>query len=78
MKRQLEGLLRRALRTAVAAGDLNVEVPDRIALEEPADPSFGDAAANVAMVLAKQAGRSPRSIAQAIVAHLDDPREALP
>jgi hypothetical protein len=46
MKRQLEGLLRRALRTAVAAGDLSVDVHDRIAHEEPADPSFGDAAAN--------------------------------
>jgi len=73
MKRQLEGLLRRALSTAVAAGDLSVDVPDRIALEEPADPAFGDAAANVAMVLAKRTGTSPRVIAEAIVAHFDDP-----
>jgi hypothetical protein len=37
MKRLLEGLLREALTAAVGAGDLAVEVPERIQLDEPSD-----------------------------------------
>ena len=72
MKRQFEELLRQALHSAVSAGDLTVEVPDQLVLEVPSDPSFGDAATNVAMVLAKQAGKPPRVIAETVLAHLHD------
>jgi len=73
MKRLLEGLLREALTAAVGAGDLRVEVPERIQLDEPSDPAFGDLASNLAMTLARQAGKPPRAIAQSILAHVKDP-----
>ncbi|HWP64548.1 MAG TPA: arginine--tRNA ligase [Candidatus Limnocylindria bacterium] len=73
MKRLLEGLLREALTAAVQAGELRVDVPARIQLEEPGDPAFGDLASNIAMVLARQAGRPPRAIAQVILERLQDP-----
>ena len=40
-------------------------------LERPRDPSFGDWATNLAMVLAKPLGRKPRDLAQQIVESLD-------
>jgi arginyl-tRNA synthetase len=73
MKRHLEALLRGALTAAVRAGALRVDVPERVQLEEPNDTTFGDLASNVAMTLARQAGKPPRAIAQAVLAHLDDP-----
>jgi arginyl-tRNA synthetase len=42
-----------------------------VVLERPRDPSFGDWATNLAMVLAKPLGRKPRDIATDIVAKLD-------
>jgi arginyl-tRNA synthetase len=73
MKPHLESLLRRALGEAVAAGELHVDVPERIPLTEPSDPQFGDFASNVAMVVARQAGKPPRVIAQQILDRLEDP-----
>ena len=40
-------------------------------LERPRDPSFGDWATNLAMVLAKPLGRKPRDLAQDLVKALD-------
>jgi arginyl-tRNA synthetase len=77
MKRLLEGLLRDALTAAVGAGRLRVEVPERIQLEEPSEVAFGDLASNVAMTLARQAGKPPRAIAQSILDHLRDPEGLL-
>ena len=46
----------------------------RITVEPPRDPSHGDLASNIAMVLAKPAAMNPRDIANLIVACLaDDP-----
>jgi len=73
MKRRLESLLKGALCAAVEAGELAVDVPGRVHLEEPADPTFGDAASNIAMVLAKPARKSPRVIAEAIIRRIEDP-----
>ena len=73
MKRHLEALLREALTAAVGAGELRVDVPERIHLDEPSDPAFGDLASNVAMTLAREAGKSPRVIAQSILGRLRDP-----
>jgi arginyl-tRNA synthetase len=73
MKRHLEALLREALTAAVGAGELRVDVPERLQLDEPSDPAFGDLACNVAMTLARQAGKPPRAIAQSLLAHLRDP-----
>ena len=38
----------------------------RIVVEPPRDPSHGDMATNAAMVLAKDAGKKPRDLAEAI------------
>jgi arginyl-tRNA synthetase len=73
MKRHLEGLLRQALSDAVAAGELRVDAVPPLVLEVPSDPGFGDLASNVALVLARQAGRPPRALAETILGRLRDP-----
>ena len=46
----------------------------RVVVEPPREASHGDMATNAAMVLAKDAGRKPRELAEAIAAKLrDDP-----
>src|SRR4051794_4814415 len=42
----------------------------RIVVEPPRDPTHGDMATNAAMVLAKDAGRKPRELAEAIAGKL--------
>jgi arginyl-tRNA synthetase len=42
----------------------------RVLVEPPRDPSHGDMATNAAMVLAKDAGKKPRELAEAIAAKL--------
>jgi arginyl-tRNA synthetase len=42
----------------------------RVVVEPPRDPTHGDMATNAAMVLAKEAGRKPRDLAEAIAAEL--------
>src|SRR6478609_11114711 len=42
----------------------------RIVVEPPRDPTHGDMATNAAMVLAKDAGKKPRDVAENIVAKL--------
>jgi arginyl-tRNA synthetase len=62
-------------RVAAAAGPLvgNTDL-SRIVVEPPRDPTHGDMATNAAMVLAKDAGKKPRDLAEAIAAKLrDDP-----
>jgi len=50
-----------------AAGVLPAGIDQsRIVVEPPRDPSHGDMATNAAMVLAKDAGKKPRELAQAI------------
>ena len=73
MKRHLERLLRRALDDAIAGGELRVSRLPPLTLEVPADPKFGDLATNVALVLAREAGRPPRDIAETVRRHLHDP-----
>jgi arginyl-tRNA synthetase len=73
MKRHLERLLAQALDDAIAAGELRVRRPPALVLEVPADPKFGDLASNVALTLAREAGRPPREIAETVRRHLRDP-----
>ena len=68
MKQELEQLLLAALRRLYA--DLPPQMPDPasvVALERTRDARHGDFATNVALRLAKPAGRKPRDLAQAIV-----------
>jgi arginyl-tRNA synthetase len=59
-----------AIRATVDGGELSVEVPQRITLERPRQRDHGDYATNVAMQLAKPAGRPPRDVADLLADHL--------
>ncbi|HJQ85096.1 MAG TPA: arginine--tRNA ligase [Candidatus Binatia bacterium] len=70
MKRHVEGLVRRALNDAIAAGKLRAAEPPAFTVEVPSDPKYGDLSTNAALVLARAEGRPPRAIAETLVAHL--------
>src|SRR5256885_4611043 len=54
-----------------AAGILPEDIDQsRVVVEPPRDPTHGDMATNAAMVLAKDAGRKPRELAEAFADHL--------
>src|ERR1044071_1442631 len=59
----------------MAAGELPAGTDQsRVVVEPPRDPSHGDMATNAAMVLAKDAGKKPRELADAIALKLrEDP-----
>jgi arginyl-tRNA synthetase len=59
-----------AIRAAVTAGELAVEVPAQVTVERPKNKDHGDYATNVALQLAKPAGRPPREVAEVLAAHL--------
>ncbi len=70
--------LTHALRQAIAACGADdtlpgAEPPEAILLEQPRDRSHGDLATNLALQLARPLKRSPRQIAEQIVAHLTTP-----
>ena len=55
----------------IAAGTLPAGIDQsRVTVEPPRDPSHGDIATNAAMVLAKDAGKKPRDLAEAIAEKL--------
>jgi arginyl-tRNA synthetase len=63
--------VRRVNDELIAAGVLPADIDQsRVTVEPPRDPTHGDIATNAAMVLAKDAGRKPRELAEAIAAKL--------
>ena len=59
--------VRRANDALIAAGLLPSGIDQsRVTIEPPRDPTHGDMATNAAMVLAKDAGKKPRELAEAI------------
>ena len=63
--------VRNANDALIAAGVLPGGIDQsRVTVEPPRDPSHGDIATNAAMVLAKDAGRKPRDLAEAIAEKL--------
>jgi arginyl-tRNA synthetase len=61
------GRVRRANDQLIGAGILPAGIDQsRVTVEPPRDPLHGDIATNAAMVLAKDAGRKPRELAEAI------------
>jgi arginyl-tRNA synthetase len=69
---QLSDAVVAALTAAVADGDLTLSdgVPASVRIERPKVKEHGDYSTNVAMQLAKQAGRPPREIAELLAARL--------
>ena len=61
--------LENALKAVLA--DKGWEWPEKAVIEPPKDKQFGDMSVNVAMMLAKQAKKAPRAIAEDIVAALE-------
>jgi arginyl-tRNA synthetase len=61
-----------AVRAAVTAGELTVDVPSAVTVERPRNKDHGDYATNTALQLAKPAGRPPREVAEVIAARLRD------
>jgi arginyl-tRNA synthetase len=64
------GRVHAALATLTAAGALPALDASRVVVEPPRDPSHGDMATNVAMVLAKEAGKKPRELAELVAGKL--------
>ena len=76
MKQVLVTLLERSIQSAIAAGLLSAAAP-RIEVEWTKDPSHGDYASNVAMILASQNRKNPREIAKIISEGIDDSVQVL-
>ena len=70
MKNELSVLLGDAVARLVADGTLPAGLAPDIRLDATKDKSHGDFATNLAMALAKPAGKPPRAIAEALVAAL--------
>jgi arginyl-tRNA synthetase len=63
--------IRKANNSLIATGVLPAGIDQsRVTIEPPRDPAHGDLATNAAMVLAKDAGRKPRDLAEAIAERL--------
>jgi arginyl-tRNA synthetase len=67
---QLRTVVQAAVSAAVARGVLAVEVPEDVVIDRPRNPEHGDYATNVALRLAKAAGRPPREVAELLAAEL--------
>jgi len=73
MKDKIAELIRAGVQRAYGNGRLPADTFPDIEIEEPKIESHGDFSTNVAMVMASAQKTAPRRIAEAIVAHLDDP-----
>jgi len=69
---ELSEAVRACLQAAVEAGELAVAVPDEIRVERPRQREHGDWSTNVALQLAKQAGRPPREVATLLATRLGE------
>jgi arginyl-tRNA synthetase len=69
---ELSAAIRACLQAAVDAGDLSVAVPAEVRVERPKQREHGDWSTNVALQIAKQAGRPPREVATLLAARLGE------
>ncbi|MGN6605455.1 MAG: arginine--tRNA ligase [Jatrophihabitans sp.] len=67
---ELAEAVRSAVADVVATGALAVDVPAEVLVERPKNPEHGDYATNVALRLAKPAGRPPREVAELLAERL--------
>ena len=66
----LSTAVRSAVAACIDAGEFAGTAPDEVVIERPKNPEHGDYATNVALRLAKAAGRPAREVAEAIAARL--------
>jgi arginyl-tRNA synthetase len=69
---ELSAAVLACLRDAVAAGELTVPLPEEVRVERPKVREHGDWSTNVALQLAKPAGRPPREVAELLAGRLGD------
>lgn len=67
MKEHIHQLLEQTVAKLRAQGDLPADVEPRIQVDNTKDKAHGDLATNLAMLLAKAAGKNPRLLAQQII-----------
>ncbi|MFJ8432424.1 arginine--tRNA ligase [Kitasatospora sp. NPDC094019] len=67
---ELSQAVQAAVSAAVEAGELAVAVPEHVTVERPKNRDHGDYATNVALQLAKSAGKPPRVVADLVAARL--------
>ena len=72
MKSEISKLLQQAISNIQSQGTLPEDIKINIQLENTRNPSHGDLACNIAMMLAKPAKSKPRDIAEKIVAALPE------
>ena len=73
----LETAIKAAIGRAISTGEISGATPQAITLERPKNRAHGDYATSVALQLAKPAGKSPREVAQIIIAHLSNADDIL-
>jgi arginyl-tRNA synthetase len=66
MKQQISQLVQQALESLTAQGHLPTDLEPRIQIDRTRDQSHGDLASNIALTLAKPAGKNPRELAALI------------
>lgn len=72
IKKQIEKVVKEAIKKAASAGDFpEIEIPEQITIEVPKDKANGDFSTNIAMQLTRQAKSSPGKIAESIVENSD-------
>ena len=74
MKHQIKAMILAAATAAHANGTLPSSDFCDVILEEPKSDDHGDLSTNMAMQMAKTQRMAPRKIAEALIAHLDDPK----
>jgi len=67
---ELSSAVRAAVAASVEADELTVAVPEHATVERPKNRAHGDYATNVALQLAKPAGRAPRAVAEVLASRL--------
>jgi arginyl-tRNA synthetase len=72
MKEQIQQLIENAISTLKEDGVIAAEIQPRIMIERTRNKEHGDFACNVALMLAKQAGKPPRDLAQLIISALPE------
>jgi arginyl-tRNA synthetase len=72
MKQTVTEILLQALTRARQKGELKLDTQPAISLDTPREKSHGDLATTLALTLAKPEAKSPRSIAEIIIANIQD------
>jgi len=77
MKQKIHDLILSAAKSAFEKGGLpSADIPE-VEVEEPRAEAHGDFSTNIALVMASIQKMAPRKIADAIIAHLQDPQELI-